>query len=294
MTAITNGAATEVGRHAGAPVSGAGRVSFPHVMKSEWIKFFTLRSTYWTLGLTVVGMVLFALMMASGASFIAESSEGADLSGFGVTVATFGYLAGQITVAVLGALIITGEYTTGMIRSTMTAVPKRLPALFAKGVVLAIVTFVTASVGVFASYLVTLPILSQYDMQADLGDSETWRVFLGAGLYVMAIALLAFGIGALLRNSAGAIAAVLGIVLLIPIVVSIASMNLEWVANLAPYLPSAAGERIMAIDGGMSAIEGEPPGGEPPLTPWQGIGLLGAYVAAIFAAACVLLRRRDV
>lgn len=273
-----------------------GHVSFAHALRSEWIKFFTLRSTFWTLGLTVVGMVLFALMMSSGASFVAEG--GGDTTGYGATVATFGYLAGQITAAVLGVLIIAGEYSTGMIRSTMTAVPQRLPALFAKAAVLAVVTYVVAEIGVLASYLATLPVLSPYDLQADLSDPETLRVLFGAGLYVVGIALLAFGLGAILRSSAGAIAAILGIVLALPIVVMIAGTSLEWVNDIAPYFPAAAGEQILAVSGSSPGMGGDPAAAgaapAPALTPWQGIGLLGAYVAAVMAAASLLLRRRDV
>lgn len=271
------------------------RLTFAHLVRAEWIKLWSLRSTYWTLGVTVVVMVGFALIMALNAQAVNEDfGPGGDLVIDGVTVATFGYYFGQISVAVLGAIIVTGEYSTGMIRSTMTAAPGRLNALGAKAAVLAVVTFATGVVGVFASYLATLAMLSPFDGQADLAEPSTWRALLGAGLYLAAIALLSFGIGTLLKSSAGAIAAVLGILLLLPTVVSIGGFWLDWVADIGPFLPDAAGGRIMAPPQEVAPEFGGPDEGTTVLSPWQGFGLLSAYVAAVLAFAAVVVKRRDV
>lgn len=278
-----------------AAAPAADRVTFPHLLRSEWIKLVSLRSTWWTLGLTVVGMVLFSLMMSASAGFIVEEGVPADgLEGFGAQVATFGYGLGQITVAVLGALIITGEYSTGMIRSTMAAAPSRTGAVLAKAGVLAGVVFVTGIVGVALSYLATLPILAQHDLQADLGDPVTWRIFAGTAVYLVLIALLAFGLGLVMRNSAGSIAAVLAILLMIPIVLSLLGNWQPWVADVVPFLPSSAGERLMSSPGGAGMGMTSGVGGGEPLEWWAGGAVLLGYVAVIIGVGITLLKKRDV
>ncbi|QOR69911.1 ABC transporter permease subunit [Ruania alkalisoli] len=265
-------------------------VSFPRVLRSEWIKFTTLRSTPWTIGVTIAVMVLISLAMAWGMSQTAEMAASGDLppeaqEGMtdptaGAFAASFGYAFGQIVVVVLGVLLISGEYATGQIKSSIAAVPSRWPVLAAKGVLAAAVAFVTGVIGVAVAYVVTLPMLDQHDMAADLGNSEHLRVLLGAPLYLMAIALLSLGIAAMLRHSAAAISAVLGVILVLPILTQF--ITLDWLQDMAPYFPSTAGERIMGTDTGQEV-----------LTPWEGLGVLGVYVAVVWIAAIVLLRRRD-
>lgn len=261
-------------------------LTFPGVVRSEAIKFVTLRSTWWSLGLTLVVMVgLSALLAVSvGGDAAAEGAPSMNAA----QVATAGYLFAQLVVAVLGVLAITGEYATGQIRSSLTAVPGRLPVLAAKAIVLAISTFAVGVVGSLAALAVTRPLLD--GPPADVADPETWRILLGAGLYLAAIALFALALGALIRHSAGAITAILGIVLLVPMVVNILGSWLAWVSDLAPYLPAAAGERIMAT---VPAAGAEAVTGLVLLQPWHGYLVLLAYVAVTMTVAAVLLRRRD-
>ena len=268
------------------PATAAARpahLTFAHVVRSERIKFFSVRSTAWSLAITFLVMVGFAAILATAAVSAAEDPElGMVFSG--TDVATGGYLFASMVVAVLGVLIVSAEYSTGMIRSTFAAVPRRLPALAAKAIVLAVTTFVVGVLGVLVSYVVTLPILVPHDLQADLGSLETWRIFLGAGLYLAAIALLAFGLGALIRHSAGAITAALGVILLIPMLLAILGGWLTWVTNVSPYLPTSAGERLMVTDA--AVVDGT-------LAPWVGFGVLVGYVVVVNAVAAVLVRRRD-
>ncbi|MEE6273109.1 ABC transporter permease subunit [Georgenia sp. MJ206] len=263
-------------------------VSFPRVVRAEWIKLWSLRSTYWVIGATLLAMVLMALLMSFGASQAAQNPEfgaGPD----GTMVLGLSYSMAQLVVAVLGVLVISGEYSTGMIRSSFAAVPGRVSVLAAKALVIAVVSFVLGVVGVGLSYLVSIPLLADAGGAADLGDPDTQRMFWGTGLYLMAVALLALGVGALLRHSAGAIATVLGVLLVLPTVAQIAAAQLDWVADLYPYLPSTAGERIVAFDLGAMAM-GMP---DNLLEPWAGFGVLMAYVAVVLVAATVFLRRRD-
>ncbi|MFV0425848.1 MAG: ABC transporter permease [Beutenbergiaceae bacterium] len=264
------------------------RVWFWRVLQSEWVKLLAVRSTAWVLAVSVVIMVGFALLMAVGMVAIATSPPGTsgvdggpDGSTVGLVVATVSYGVGQIVFAVLGAMRITGEYSTGQIRSTLTACPTRLPVLAAKAIVVAVTSFVTGLIATALSVLVTLPILSPHDMTIDLGDPEAQRVLLGVALYMVAVSLLSLGIGGMLRHTAGAIAATIGLLLVLPI---LSQIPLDFLGDIAPFFPSTAGERILSFgEGGL----------DPVLTPWQGYGVMLLWAFLALAGAAVLLHRRD-
>ena len=264
-------------------------VTFPRVLTSEWLKFWSLRSTYWALGATLVAMVLISLLLAFGASQSADA--GFDTGLDGVTVIGTTYIMAQLVVAVLGVLMITGEYSTGMIRSTFAAVPSRVPALVAKAIVIAVVAFVVGVVGVALSYVLTMPLLGDVGGAADLGDPDTLRMFWGTGLYLAAVGLFGLALGGLLRHSAGALATVLGILLLLPVIVQLAMSALEWLRDAYPYLPTTAGERIVAVDN--PGMDMQTVGLPALLEPWAGLGVFAIYVAVALLAAAVLMRRRD-
>lgn len=272
-------------------VPANAHLSFPSIVKSEWIKLRTLRSTMWALIVTVVVMVGFSVLLAFVAHEFATPSTGGDggppsggMSNTEVVqfVNTFGYHFAELVVAVLGVLLITGEYGTGMIRSTMTAVPKRLPALIAKYLVAGATTFVVSLVAILISFVVTKPILGRHDLNAGL-SGDVMKVFLAcAGLLAM-ISLFAMAIGALMRHSAGAISTVLGILLLVPIILSILGNFVSWSGDIAKWIPSAVADRMLAT----TTESGD-------LTPLQGFGVLALYVVVLAVASAVLLRRRDV
>jgi ABC-2 type transport system permease protein len=244
------------------------RLTFGRVVRSEWIKFRTLRSTVWTLAITLALMVgVVTLLSAVGAS----QSEGTEP----------------------GVLVITGEYSTGMIRSTLAAVPRRLPALWAKGVVLAASIFVVSSVAVAVSLGIMQLILGAKGQAPDLGDADTVRVLAGVPLYLTAIALFAFAIGAVLRHSAGALATVIGLLLVIE---NLFLFPWKPFQLISPFLPGTAGSRIMTpqaqIDLMSQAAKAQSSVGAV-LSPWQGYGVLLAWVAVLLTVAAVLLRRRN-
>lgn len=267
-------------------VSGTAHVTFLRTLRAEWVKLFSVRSTAWVLGISVLVMVGFSLMMAAGFSMGASNPE---MTGgepvpadpmMGTMAATFGYSIGQIVFVVLGVMRISGEYTTGQIRSTLAAVPTRIPVLVAKALVVAFASFVVGAVAVALAVLVTTPILDPHGMAVDLGDADTRRALLGVPLYLTAIALFSLGVGAMLRHTAGGIAAVVGVLLVLPI---IGQINLPVIEDIAPYLPSTAGEQLITGSLTPDAV----------LTPWQGYLVLLAWVAAALIGAAVLLRRRD-
>lgn len=286
---------------AGGPASGTTaehtpvhNVTFWRVLRSEWIKLWTLRSTWWTLGSTVVVMVGFALLLAFVVQLAGDAMEGAPpedqaaMGGVlgGTTVVAAGYEMAALVVAVLGALVITGEYSTGMIRSTFAAVPARLPAFFGKAVVLVLVTAVLAAVSLALSWLVTYPILNASDATVDFGDSTQVRSLFGTVLYVTLVALFALAVGTLLRHTAGAIFTVVAIFLVIPIVFQIATLaaaQVEWVGVVNKLLPSVAGAQITPSAGAFPDV----------LDPWVGISVLAGYTVLALAGAATRLKLQD-
>ncbi|WP_127129771.1 ABC transporter permease subunit [Georgenia sp. SYP-B2076] len=261
------------------------RLTFAGVMRGEWIKLLSLRSTWWTLGLTVVLMTLLALGQASSLDLMAESPEtAAMLAGMhGAEIVSLGYQFGMVTIAVLGALLITGEYSTGMIRSTLAAVPTRLPVLAAKAIALTVLTVVVGVVGLALAFLVTMPMLDDHDLVPALDDPQTWRVFGGTVFFLVTAALFALGLGTLLRSTAGTVTVSLVVLLLLPGILQF--ITLEWVQDIVTYLPLPAATSFIAVSEAM--------GMNADLSPWAGVAVVSAYAVAAMVAAAVVLRRRD-
>jgi ABC-2 type transport system permease protein len=269
----------------GNPPADDVRLTFPRIVRSEWIKFRTLRSTVWTLAITLLLMVGIVTMFSA----IFASQEGAGNDGTDSTVVfTIAANLAQLAVVVLGVLVITGEYSTGMIRSTLAAVPRRLPALWAKGVVLAVSIFLVSTVAVGISLGVMQLFLGAKRLAPDPHDAETVRILVGVPLYLTAIALLAFAIGALMRHSAGALAAVLGLLLVVENLFLIPWKPLQ---HISPFLPGTAGSKILMPKAQIDAMSQGAVGTV--LGPWQGYAVLLAWVVVLLTAAAVLLRRRN-
>ena len=274
---------------AGHAVASAPHVSFPHLVRSEWIKFWTVRSTWWILPITVLMMAGLGWLVTWGSRQVppgggrggAEPIDATILAGVMIALA-------QLTIAVLAVLTITGEYSTGMIRTTLTADPKRLGALWAKTLVIVSVTFVVTTIGAALTWLLARWVVGDTS-SLDLANSETRRILLGAPLYLTGIALLAFALGALLRHSAAALATVFGLLLVIEGV----WVNLPWTFfhKTSPFLPGSAGGKIFSTDAAIEASRAAATG--PVLTPWVGYGVLIAWGVVMLAVASVLLRRRD-
>ncbi len=153
---------------------GSG-LSFRGLLVSEWIKLTSLRSTVWCYGIVLVINLGLGLLLATSLQRQGDSTAALD-QGYWIQSATIGIAFSQLVVSVLGALVITGEYGTGMIRSTLTAVPKRVPALVAKAVVFAVVTFVVSLVSIVGAALLAALVLSGKGLQLDLADGRGWLV----------------------------------------------------------------------------------------------------------------------
>jgi ABC-2 type transport system permease protein len=272
------------------------RTTFARVLRSEWIKFWTLRSTLWTLGSTVVVMaavsyvaVFFTARDAFNPATKREDAASLVAMLHDPSIVLTGADLAKLVVAVLGVLIITGEYSTGMIRATLTAVPKRLPALWAKALVLTVVTAVTAAVAVVLSWAVALPTLHAHDAALDLGDPQTRRILLGGVLYLVAVSLLAFAVGAIVRVSAGALAAVLGLLLVVEVMFR--TIPADFFRSVSPFLPGTAGHQLLATQASIDQARATTSAAV--LGPWTGYAVMLAWVAALLVVAAVLLRRRD-
>lgn len=275
------------------------RVTFGGILRSEWIKLVTLRSTVWCYVILVVltvgfGALVAALISSPGDEQFAVPATPEAIQATWLMVSTAGIGFAQLVIAVLGSMVITGEYGTGMIRSTFAAVPRRLPALVGKVLVFGVVSFVVALVALLVTALAVVPILGANDLVVDLADPEIWRGLVGAAGFVALIGLLALGIGTIIRNTAGAIAATLGLLLVLPTVLQIVSglTRAEWVLNATAFLPSSAGSQISAYP--TEPVE-TPPDVLVALTlePWQALVVLLAWVVVPLVVGAVLLKRRD-
>lgn len=264
-----------------------GRVTFARATAAEWVKFRTLRSSVWTLVATVVLMVGISVLAAWGTTTEAVDAGSGPMNT--AQLLSAGYQLAQLAVAVLGILTITGEYSTGMVRSTFTAVPRRTPVLAAKALVLAVVTLVVSVASMALSYLATMPFHDELNAVFDLSDPETLRMTVGLPLYLTAIALFAFGIGALLRHSAGALTGVIALLLVVENVLIM--IPLRAVEVISPFLPSTAGRRVLFDSEMLATVDAATQGAH--LGPWQGYAVLLAWVAVLLTAATVLVRRRD-
>jgi ABC-2 type transport system permease protein len=274
-----------------APVQASttpGRVTLARVAAAEWIKFRTVRSTVYALVATVALMVGISVLAAWGSTQMEDLNAGPG----GMNVAQLlsaGYQVAQLGVAVLGVLIITGEYSTGMVRSTFAAVPRRLPVLWAKAGVLTAAVLAVTVVAMVLSYVATMPFHEELSATFDLTDAETLRMTVGLPLYLATIGLLAFAVGALLRHGAAALTAVIALLLVVENVLIM--IPVQVIAEISPFLPTTAGRRVLFDQEMIAAVDASTSGAQ--LSPWQGYAVLVTWVTVLLVLAGVMLRRRD-
>jgi ABC-2 type transport system permease protein len=269
------------------------RLNFGGVLRSEWIKLWTLRSTFWCSLIVVVLGVGFGLLVSTiqrpGAAAVVGSY--AEQQTAAVTAATIGIGIGQLVMSVLGVLVISGEYSTGMIRSTFAAEPKRLPTLFAKAIVLGGTAFVLGLVTVWGTVAVAFPLLPGVDVHPDLGNGKLLLSLFGAAAYLAVISLIAFSIGALIRNTSGGIATAIGLILVVPAVLGIVGglTQATWVENVTTFLPTSAGSNLYDYQSNMHTTVS----GVVSLDAHIGGLVMLAWFVVLFVAALVLIKRRD-
>jgi ABC-2 type transport system permease protein len=254
------------------------KVTQGRVVNSEWIKMRSLRSTRYTLIASIAITVGLGLLFASFA--VARLNSTGHLETDPVTLTLRGAFLAQLAIGVLGVLLITGEYSTGMIRATMSAVPRRLMVLWAKLGLFAVVAAVASIAAAFAAFLGGQAILSSKHVGASLSDPGVLRAVIGAGLYLAVVGLLGMALGFIIRNTAGAITTLFGILLILPVLGEV--LPASWASHVVPYLPSNAGQAIMQLHADPNT-----------LAPWTGFALFVGYTAVAVAVAAVLVKRRD-
>lgn len=253
-----------------------GRVTGPRLVLSEWTKLRSVRSTLWSLLVAVVFTVGLSILVPAVRIHHLRPGEHID-NPLELTLA--GIQMAQLAVGVLGVLVISGEYATGMIRATMAAAPRRLPVLAAKAIVYGLTVFVLMLPAAFAAFFIGHAILQPHHQAVAFASHGVVRALVGAALYLTVVGLFGLALGAIVRNTAGGIALFAGIMFVLPPLMNV--LPTSWNNAASPYLPLQAGERVLQLQGGT-------------LSPWQGFAVLCGYAVAAFAIAAVLLRRRDV
>jgi ABC-2 type transport system permease protein len=259
-----------------------GSVTQTRVVLSEWTKLHSLRSTRWSLlAATVLGIGLPLLFAAVTSSHWGSMSAHERADRHPLDIALAGVNVAQLANAVLGVLVITGEYSTGMIRATFTAVPRRLPVLWAKILVYAAVTFALSLPAVLIAFFASQAILTKHDLlQISFSHPGVARSVIGGAVYLTLIGTFALAIGAIVRNTAGGIASFAALFFVIPPLMNV--LPASWNHTISPYLPDAAGRSIFSLTHDAHS-----------LAPWPGFWLFLGYTAAATVIAAVLLVRRD-
>ncbi|MEV7092685.1 ABC transporter permease [Amycolatopsis sp. NPDC051045] len=253
-------------------------VPFTRSVHAEWIKLRSLRSTWFTLaGLFAVGLGVTALTMNAAGKAYAEDPQAWDPTDRSLK----SHVVAQLIIGVLGILVVTAEHATGLMQTSVLATPRRHRLLAAKVVVAVGVAVVAGQVLMFATFFLGQAVLAGQDVpHARFGDPGVLSAVTAGGLYLAVIALLAVGLGTLTRATAGALATLVGIVLLVP---GLAAAFPAWLRGLFAYWPTL----------GASAVFKTVPDPDFP-HPWLNLAGLCAGVAALLAVAFVVFRRRDV
>jgi hypothetical protein len=260
-----------------------GRLAFHRVLLSEWTKLRSVRSTIWSLVagflLTIAFPVIFAVVTRTHWGSMSPSDR-ADRHPLDIALA--GVNVAQLAIAVLGVLLISAEYSTGSIRSTFTAVPKRLPVLWAKLLDFAALSVALMVPAVLVSFFASQAIVQSIpQLQLSFSQPGVARSVFGGALYVMLVGIFALAIGAIVRNTAGGIATFAAIFFVLPPLMF--TLPTSWNNAISQYLPSEAGRQVFALDHAPHT-----------LTPLAGGLVFAAYCAAAIVIAAVLLVRRDV
>jgi ABC-type transport system involved in multi-copper enzyme maturation permease subunit len=266
---------------AAALATSVGPVTQRRVALSEWTKLRSLRSTRWTLLATlilIIGIGVLACVVFESRWPHLSPADRHDFHPLKASLAGVNFA--QLAIGVLGVLAITAEYSTGMIRSTFSAVPKRLPVLWGKALVFGAVAFAVSLPAVFIVFFTGQAILSGQHIDIGISHPGVLRALFGGALFLTVMGLFGLGLGAIIRSTAGAIAALAGIVFVLPPIVGLLPTSVA--SSIEPYLPNSAGGAVWTINPDPNT-----------LAPWAGFTVFCAYAAVAIVAAAALMRRRD-
>jgi ABC-2 type transport system permease protein len=272
--------------------SGHEAVTLPRVIRSEWIKFGSLRSTWISFAaalFAVIGLgILFSALRASHLADVQTVGPGGRPLPIAVIrqnldptlISLRGLFLGQLAVGVLGVLMITGEYSTGMIRASLTSVPRRAPVLIAKTIVFGVATFLIATAASLIAFLGGQAALHSHNLGVSLSSPGAARAVIGGGLFLMIVGLLGLGCGFAVRNTGGAIATLFGLILVLPLLSN--ALPTSWQHHIDQYLPLSAGMQLITT----SHESGN-------LHPGTGGVVFALYAVVALVIGMVVLLRRD-
>ncbi|MEV5646693.1 ABC transporter permease subunit [Nocardia sp. NPDC052254] len=259
------------------------RVTGIRVLRSEWTKLWSLRSTWITLGLGLLFLVGFGVVAAFQYRSKIGSGQAVDAQWAGATtlsLSLFGIDFAELALGVLGVLVVAGEYSTGTIRSTLTAVPRRLPVLWSKVTVYGVVAWAAGTAGAFVAYLIAHGVTAGTPAAQSMTDSGVLRGLFGAGLYLALVGVIGAALGVSMRSMAGSVAVLIGVLLLAPSLVSL--LPHAWQDHVSRYLPSNAGKAMFALHHDAAT-----------LSPAAGLCVFLGWTVLALAVAAYRLARTD-
>lgn len=258
-----------------------GRYGLRGMLQSEFIKLRSVRSTMWTIGVTIVlGIGVGALATGETRAHWLDTPPGSHAGFDPIGTSLIGVFIGQFAIGVLGALVISAEYGTGSIRSTLAATPRRWMVLVSKVVVFGAVALVVAEAVSFVSFFIGQALLTAPAPHATLSSPDALREVVGSGLYVCVLGLFALGLASIIRHTAGSISAFVGILLVLPLVVQALPNSLQM--DIRRYLPDRIGASFVSTGGFPDSF-----------SPWIGLLVLVGYAVALLVIGVVLMDRRD-
>jgi ABC-2 type transport system permease protein len=256
------------------------RVTQARVLRSEWTKLRTQPSAGWALLSAVVLIIGFGILYTLLRD--ARPPHGAQIKTFDPTsVSLSGVQLAQIAVGVLGVLLVTSEYASGLIRASFAAVPRRLPILWGKAALLAAATVAVSLPAALVTFLAGQSILGHQHLAVSLGQAGVARAVIGSALYLAVAALLGLGLGALLRSTAGAISALFGLLFAVQIAAGFLPGSLS--GEVGKFLPATAGQAVTIVHTDPASS----------LAPWAGFGVFCLYAAVVLGLAAGRMRRGD-
>jgi ABC-2 type transport system permease protein len=263
-----------------APQADGRRITMRGVVRSEWTKIRSVRSNLVTLAAAAGALLFIGIIFCAMVGGVLGSTQ-TDVDGDTAGAALAGVQVSQLIIGVLGVLVITSEYSTGLIRTTLTSVPSRLPVFGAKIVVLAVTTMVATGASAFVAFFAGQALIASGTIDtASLGDPGVLRAVIGTGVFLTGTALMGLAVGTLLRSTAGAISVLFGIIFLLPalgtIMLPAGSRN-----DVLQYLPSIAGSSFTSVAPEASI-----------LGPSAGAVVFAAWIVVPLVAAAVAFKRR--
>jgi len=257
-----------------------GSYGFRTVARMEWLKLRSVRSTWWTLLVFAAGMIALAILVLNHEHWVTMSA--ADRASFDPTNDGFsGLVIGQLAIGVLGVLVITGEFSSGMIRATFTAAPRRPVVLAAKAAVFTAVALAAGEILAFAAFAAGEAVLKAPAPHASLAQPGVLRAVLMAGAYPALIGLIGLGLGAIIRHTAGAVSAVVGVLFALPLILLPLGTSVQ--NSAGKFMP------MVIAENSLSAVKAQPNA----LSPWVAFALLCGYAAVALAAGGWALAHRD-